>query len=94
VGDDKEEIMIVYKMVTRQQDGLACLETIGRAVRDNVSTDWTPCQNERAQLQIIVKCILRKHGYPPDKQEKGTQTLLEQVILVGGKKIPGWVAIG
>ncbi|HDR15320.1 MAG TPA: DUF3387 domain-containing protein, partial [Desulfobacteraceae bacterium] len=27
---------------------------------------------------VIVKRILRKYGYPPDKQEKATQTVLEQ----------------
>ena len=32
----------------------------------------------RAQLRVIVKRILRKYGYPPDKQEKATQTVLEQ----------------
>jgi type I restriction enzyme R subunit len=26
----------------------------------------------------MVRRILRKHGYPPDKQEKATQTVLEQ----------------
>jgi type I restriction enzyme R subunit len=26
--------------------------------------------------------ILRKHGYPPDKQEKATQTVLEQAELL------------
>jgi type I restriction enzyme, R subunit len=32
----------------------------------------------RAQLRVIVKRILRKYGYPPDKQEKATQTVLAQ----------------
>ncbi|HZM34225.1 MAG TPA: type I restriction enzyme endonuclease domain-containing protein [Burkholderiales bacterium] len=32
----------------------------------------------RAQLRVIVKRILRKYDYPPDKQEKATQTVLEQ----------------
>ena len=30
----------------------------------------------------MVKRILRKHGYPPDKQEKATQTVLEQAELM------------
>jgi len=29
----------------------------------------------------MVKKILRKHGYPPDKQEKATQTVLQQAEL-------------
>jgi len=27
---------------------------------------------------VYIKRILRKHGYPPDKQEKATQMVLEQ----------------
>jgi type I restriction enzyme R subunit len=47
-------------------------------VRKNVTIDWTVRDNVRAQLRVIVKRILRKYGYPPDKQEKATQTVLEQ----------------
>jgi hypothetical protein len=47
-------------------------------VRANVTIDWTLRENVRAQLRVLVKRILRKHGYPPDKQEKATQTVLEQ----------------
>ncbi len=47
-------------------------------VKKNVTIDWTVRENVRAQLRVIVKRILRKHGYPPDKQEKATQTVLEQ----------------
>jgi len=32
-----------------------------------------------AQLRVLVTRILRKYGYPPDKQEKATLTVLEQV---------------
>ncbi|MGH7770889.1 MAG: type I restriction endonuclease subunit R, partial [Candidatus Binatia bacterium] len=63
------------------------LRTIARevtlAVRNNVTIDWTLRENVRAQLRVIVKRILRKYGYPPDKQEKATQTVLEQVELLG-----------
>ena len=47
-------------------------------VRKNVAIDWTMRENVRAHLRVLVKRILRKHGYPPDKQEKATQTVLEQ----------------
>lgn len=48
------------------------------AVRSNVTVDWTVRENVRAQLRVILKRILRKYGYPPDKQEKATRTVLEQ----------------
>ncbi|MGE5593394.1 MAG: type I restriction enzyme endonuclease domain-containing protein, partial [Betaproteobacteria bacterium] len=53
------------------------------AVRANVTIDWTVRENVRAHLRVLVKRILRKHGYPPDKQEKATQTVLEQAELLG-----------
>jgi type I restriction enzyme R subunit len=58
------------------------LRTIARelvnTVRANVTIDWILRENVRAQLRVLVKRILRKHGYPPDKQEKATKTVLEQ----------------
>jgi len=52
------------------------------AVRGNVTIDWTMRENVRAHLRTIVKRILRKYHYPPDKQEKATQTVLEQAEVL------------
>ena len=66
--------------------GETILKTIARelvaTVHKNVTIDWTLRQNVRAQLRVLVKRILRKYGYPPDKQEKATQTVLEQAALL------------
>ena len=59
-------------------------------VRGNVTIDWTLRENVRAQLRVLVRRILRKHGYPPDKQAKATQTVLEQAEVLSA----GWVAVG
>jgi type I restriction enzyme R subunit len=56
-------------------------------VKANVTIDWTIRENVRAQLRVIVKRILRKYGYPPDKQERATQTVLEQAEVLS----EGWV---
>ncbi|MCY6492815.1 type I restriction endonuclease subunit R [Leptolyngbya sp. GGD] len=48
------------------------------AVRRNVTIDWTERETVRAKLRTIVKRLLRKYGYPPDKQEKATQTVIQQ----------------
>jgi type I restriction enzyme R subunit len=56
-----------------------------RTVRANVTIDWTLRENVRAQLRVLVKRILRKHGYPPDKQEKATETVLEQAALLSAE---------
>ena len=57
-------------------------------VRGNVTIDWTVRENVRANLRRLVKRILRKHGYPPDKQKKATQTVLEQAEVLS----LGWAA--
>ncbi len=55
------------------------------AVKKNVTIDWTMRSNIQAQMRVIVKRILRKHGYPPDKQEKATVTVLEQAALLSAE---------
>ncbi len=56
-----------------------------RTVRNNVTIDWTIRENVRAQLRVMVKRVLRKYGYPPDKQEKATQTVLEQAEVLSAE---------
>ena len=51
-------------------------------VRNNVTIDWTLRENVRANLRRLVKRTLRRYGYPPDKQEQATRTVLEQAELV------------
>jgi type I restriction enzyme, R subunit len=51
-------------------------------VRANVTIDWTMRENVRAHLRVLVKRILRKNGYPPDKQEQATRTVLEQAEVL------------
>ena len=58
-------------------------------VRRNVTIDWTLRENVRAHLRVLVHPILRKHGDPPDKQEKATLTVLEQAEVLS----EGWAAV-
>ena len=62
-------------------------ELVG-TVRSNVTIDWTLRENVRAHLRVLVRRILRKYGYPPDKQEKATMTVLEQAEVLS----EGWAA--
>ena len=59
-----------------------------RTVRANLTIDWTLRENVRANLRRLVKRILRKYGYPPDKQERATSTVIEQAEILSA----GWVA--
>ena len=55
-------------------------------VRNNVTIDWTLRENVRANLRRLVKRTLRRYGYPPDKQEQATQTVLAQAEVLS----EGW----
>ena len=53
-----------------------------KAVRSSVTIDWTVRENVRANIRVIIKRILRKYGYPPDKQARATELVLEQAEVL------------
>jgi len=53
-----------------------------RAVRNNVTIDWTVRDNVRAQMRVMIKRILRRYGYPPDRQARATEIVLEQAEVL------------
>jgi len=53
-----------------------------KTVRNNATIDWTLRETVRAKLRVMVKRILRKYSYPPDKQKKATVTVLQQAELI------------
>jgi type I restriction enzyme R subunit len=53
-----------------------------QAVRNTVTIDWTVKESVRARLRTMVKRLLRKYGYPPDKQEQAVITILEQTEVL------------
>ena len=55
-----------------------------KAVRRSVTIDWTLKESVKAKIRVLVKHILRRYGYPPDKQEQATITVLEQAELLCG----------
>ena len=90
LGLSEEEVAFYDALETNDSAvkilGDNALRTIARelleTIRRNVTIDWTIKESARAKLRVMVKHILRKHGYPPDKQEKATQTVLEQAELL------------
>ncbi|MBI4706193.1 MAG: type I restriction endonuclease subunit R [Deltaproteobacteria bacterium] len=52
------------------------------AIRASVTIDWTQKEAVRAKMRSKVKRLLRKHGYPPDKQEAAVVTVIEQAEQV------------
>jgi type I restriction enzyme R subunit len=51
-------------------------------IKKSVTIDWTQRESVQAEIRLKVKRILRKYGHPPDKQEKATQTVLEQAEVL------------
>ncbi len=56
-------------------------ELVGR-VKQNVTIDWQVRENARAQIRVLVKRLLRKHGYPPDMQQRATELVLQQAEVL------------
>jgi type I restriction enzyme R subunit len=57
-------------------------------VRKNATIDWAVKESVRSKMKVMVKRILRKYGYPPDKQASATELVLEQAELLADS----WVA--
>ena len=55
------------------------------AVRNNVTIDWALKESVRAKIRVIVKRILNRYGYPPDKREEATQLVLMQAERLCGE---------
>ncbi|MBE9040102.1 DUF3387 domain-containing protein, partial [Oscillatoriales cyanobacterium LEGE 11467] len=53
-----------------------------RAIKCNVTIDWTVKESVRAKLRVTVKRLLKKYGYPPEKQEKAMLTVIAQAELL------------
>jgi len=64
----------VLRMIARE---------LTKTVRRNATIDWTQKQSVQAAMRVAVKRILKKHGYPPDKQAKAVETVLEQAEQLG-----------
>lgn len=67
------------------------LRTIARellqSVRNGTTIDWTIKESVQASLRRNIRRILRKYNYPPDKQEKAIQTVIEQAKLLAEELI-------
>jgi type I restriction enzyme R subunit len=73
---------ICASLFSLRSSRFAIARELVQAVRRNVTIDWTVKESVRAKLRTLVKRLLRKYGYPPDKQEKATVTVLQQAELL------------
>ena len=54
-------------------------------LKGNASVDWQHRESARARMRVLVKRILRKHGYPPDLQDAAVQTVLQQAEALSAR---------
>jgi type I restriction enzyme R subunit len=88
LGLSEEELAFYDALETNdsavQVLGEPALKRIARelveTVRRNVTVDWAERENMRAHLRRLVKRVLRKHGYPPDKQEKAVYEAVVNLV--------------
>jgi type I restriction enzyme R subunit len=60
-----------------------------KSVKSSVPTDWMHHESARARIRVLVKRILRKHGYPPDLQDAAVQNVLQQAEALSAE----WAAV-
>jgi type I restriction enzyme R subunit len=54
-------------------------------IKKNASIDWKLREAVRAKLRVMVKRLLKKYGYPPDKRQMATDLVIEQAELLSDK---------
>ena len=47
-------------------------------LRASVTVDWSVRETVRARLRVMVKTLLKRYKYPPDRQDAATETVLRQ----------------
>jgi type I restriction enzyme, R subunit len=63
---------------------------LAKTVQDNVSIDWAVRESVRANMRRMVKRVLRKHGYPPDKQDEATLLVIDQAEQLSQYAVPAY----
>ncbi|MFN7711821.1 MAG: type I restriction endonuclease subunit R, partial [Curvibacter sp.] len=58
------------------------------SLRNSVTVDWSKRETVRARLRVMVKTLLKRYKYPPDRQEEATETVLKQAESLSAE----WVA--
>lgn len=58
------------------------------SLKSSISVDWSHRESARARMRVLVKRILRKHGYPPDLQDAAVQTVLRQAEALSANWSP------
>jgi len=47
-------------------------------LRASVTVDWSVRETVRARIRVMVRTLLKRYKYPPDRQDEATETVLKQ----------------
>lgn len=86
LGLNRDEIAFYDALATNEaavrELGDATLKKIAveltQKLRASVTVDWSVRETVRARLRVMVRTLLKRYKYPPDKQEEATETVLKQ----------------
>ncbi|SDH42616.1 type I restriction endonuclease subunit R [Desulfosporosinus hippei] len=53
-----------------------------QAIKKNISVDWSIRESVQAKMKMIIKRLLKKYGYPPDKTPRAVEIIMEQTKLM------------
>ena len=59
------------------------------SIRKNATIDWNKRDAVRAKMRVMIRRLLRKYDYPPDKQESAVETIIEQAEKLCGDGMQG-----
>lgn len=54
---------------------------LAKTVKEHRTHDWDKKEQAKARMRLFIKKVLRKHGYPPNKEPKAVEDVLEQAKL-------------
>lgn len=69
LGDD------VLKQIARE---------LTESIRKNATVDWSKRSAVQAKMRVMIRRLLRKYHYPPDKEAAAVKTIIEQAELLCG----------
>ena len=59
------------------------------SIRKNATIDWNKRDAVRAKMRVMIRRLLRKYDYLPDKQESAVETIIEQAEKLCGDGMQG-----
>jgi type I restriction enzyme R subunit len=61
---------------------MAMARELAQKLRNNISIDWQYKDNVRARLRTMIKALLKRYKYPPDKEVAAIELVLQQTEVI------------